>query len=530
MRMSRGKSLPLSAAVLAVATLVVTACSVEGGAASRREHGDKGASLPPLPARFAQQTVDWAGCEGVSSEPVAGAECGWVEVPVDYAAPDKETIRLRVSRVKAQDRSRRLGSLLYNPGGPGAPGAADVADGTWTAGERARARYDLVGFDPRGLGASAPIECPGGVPQEPEDLPRTVADAEKAFTAARALARSCHRGSGTVLAHMDSASVARDLEVLRRVLGDDRLNYTGISYGTFLGRQYMRLFPDKVGRFVLDGVVDPARDMRQVALLDVRTDEEALRRYAADLVARGDLRLGATSEDVVRRITGLVADLERTPLRGPGGRRLTGSAVSAYLRTVTRQENWGRLTDALAAAVDGDAGAFDDMARDGAAGAGEEGAAGDEESAPGQEEQERTEAMGNPAVLCLDSRGAPRSPREMLDLADEFARKSPLFGRGIAWQMLDCATWPIAPTGKVEPVTAPGAPPVLLVSYTDDPQTPLENARAVKAQLADSALLVRTGQGHGAYASETPSQCTDRVVDAYLVDGRLPEGITNCPG
>ncbi|OLZ64115.1 hypothetical protein AV521_36970 [Streptomyces sp. IMTB 2501] len=431
--------------------------------------------------------------------------------------------------MKARDRGRRLGSLLYNAGGPGAPGVVDVADGSWTAGEKARTRYDLVGLDPRGLGASAPISCSGKEPAQPEEPPRTVADAKKAFAGAREFARSCQRGSGKVLAHMDSASVARDLDVLRSVLGDDKLDYTGISYGTFFGQQYRKLFPDRAGRMVLDGVVNPARDMRQVVLLDVRTTEEALRRCADDLVARGDLRLGATGREIVQRITDLVADLERAPLEGPGDRRLTGATVSGYLRTVTNREHWGQLTDDLLAAMNGDAGAFDHMEEEGAAGAGEEGG-GDEKPTPQQEKAERTEDIGNPAVLCLDSRGAPKSPQDMLHVADEFARKSPLFGRAFAWQMLDCATWPIAPTGKVEPIEAAGAPPVLLVSYTTgDPQTPLENAQAVNRQLANSSLLVRKGQGHGAYASQTPSACTDRAVDACLVDGNPPEKIANRP-
>lgn len=137
--------------------------------------------------------------------------------------------------------------------------------------------------------------------------------------------------------------------------------------------------------------------------------------------------------------------------------------------------------------------------------------------------------MSMPAVLCLDSPSAPRSPKEMLDTADAFAEQSPLFGRHYAWQMIDCATWPLAPTGVVEPIKASGAAPVLLVSYTDDPLTPLANARAVHRQLANSSLLVRKGQGHGAYASEDPSACTDRAVDAYLVGGKLPDKVADCP-
>ncbi|MEV0374175.1 alpha/beta hydrolase [Streptomyces sp. NPDC050636] len=520
------KSMALTAGALAAGMLVVTGCGVSGAAATQPDDAKAmNTSVPVLPAHFTQQKVQWTACGAdVTPEAVSGAQCGWVKVPVDYAAPDGETVKLRVSRVPAKDHSRRLGSLLFNPGGPGAGGASDVANGNWQAGGQARARYDLVGFDPRGIAGSGQIKCPDGVAQGPENPPRTEAEAGKAFADATRRAQACQKASGAVLAHMDSVSVARDLDVLRTVLGDAKLNYTGISYGTFIGQQYMKLFPDKVGRMVLDGVVNPAADMRQVTRLDVKTADDAMRRYAQDLVARGDHRLGATTDQILRRLTAFAKKLAQQPLRGADGEEFTDATLSTYLgMAVTAEESWKSLTRALVAALDGDGTAFEHLAAE------MTGESGGKKPTPQEEQAEENVSLSMPAVLCLDSPSAPKSPKEMLDTAEAFAKQSPLFGRYYAWQMIDCATWPIAPTGAVEPIKASGAAPVLLVSYTDDPYTPLANAQAVHRQLDNSSLLVRKGQGHGAYASENPSTCTDRAVDGYLVGGKLPDKAANCP-
>ncbi|MGW1373092.1 alpha/beta hydrolase [Streptomyces sp. NPDC002446] len=516
----------MAAGALAAATLVVTVCGAGGVAAS--QPGDaKGmsTSVPVLPAHFTEQKVRWTACGAdVTPKAVPGAECGWVEVPVDYAAPNGETVKLRVSRVRAEDHGRRLGSLFFNPGGPGAGGASDVANGNWQAGGQARARYDLVGFDPRGIAGSGQITCPDGVAQGPENPPRTEPEAEKTFADAARQSQACRKASGAVFAHMDSASVARDLDVLRTVLGDAKLNYTGISYGTFIGQQYMKLFPEKVGRMVLDGVVNPAADMRQVARLDIKTADDATRRYAQHLVARGDARLGATTGEILRRLTAFAEKLEQKPLRGADGEEFTDTALSSYLGTaVTDEKSWKPLTKALVAALGGDGTAFERFDTE------MTGGSGGQQPTPQEERAEENVSLSMPAVLCLDSPSAPKSPKEMLDTADAFARQSPLFGRYYAWQMIDCATWPIAPKGAAQPVKAPGAAPVLLVSYTEDPYTPLANAQAVHRQLNNSSLLVRKGQGHGAYASEHPSTCTDRAVDTYLVGGKLPDKTAACP-
>lgn len=521
------RSMALSVGLLAVTTMALSACGAAGAATTGPDDATRmNASVPELPARFTQQKVHWTACGAdVTPTAVSGAQCGWVKVPVDYASPDGKTVNLRVSRVQAKDHNRRLGSLFFNPGGPGAGGAADVADGNWQAGSQARARYDLVGFDPRGIAGSGQIKCPDGVAEEPENPPRTESEAEKTFADATRRARACQRASGAVLAHMDSVSVARDLDVLRTVLGDSKLNYTGASYGTFIGQQYMKLFPGKVGRMVLDGVVNPAADMRTVARLDVKTSDDAVRRYADHLVARGDHRLGATTEEILRTLTTFAKKLDRKPLRWADGEEFTDDTLSTYLgMAVTGDASWKQLTPALVGALHGDLTAFDRL--DAAAAD----ASGGEKPTPQEQQTEENESMSMTAVLCLDSPSAPKSPKEMLDTADAFAKQSPLFGRSYAWQMIDCATWPIAPTGAAEPVKASGAAPVLLVSYTDDPLTPLANAQAVHRQLDHSSLLVRKGQGHAAYASEQPSTCTDRAVDRYLVEGKLPGQVTHCAG
>ncbi|MEU4995976.1 alpha/beta hydrolase [Streptomyces sp. NPDC021622] len=507
--------------VLIAGALAAGGCDVGAASAAKNQgRSAAGSSAPALPERFERQRIAWTPCGAdVAEQPVPGAQCGWVEVPVDYAAPDKGTVKLRVSRAKATDHDRRLGSLLYNPGGPGAGGAADVADGNWQAGERARARYDLVGFDPRGIGGSAPITCPDENSLTDHGLdnsPRGKAEAEETYAAAAERAKACRKASGPVFDHMDSVSVARDLDILRAVLGDKRLNYSGTSYGTFIGQQYMKLFPTKVGRMVLDGVVDPAADMRQVTDLDVKSAEDRLLRFAEACAARSACPLGETGGAVVDRINTFVRQLDERPLAGPDDEELTAD-TAAHLLTeqLADEEYWPSLADALESAMLGDA---TPLMRPEPA---------DEESTKEEDERKQAqEALAQSAVLCLDTRGAPRTPQAMLDTAAELAERSPVFGRVNAWTMLDCGTWPVPPKGDVEPIKAPGAAPVLLVSYTDDAATPLSNAQAVQAQLERGSLLIREGTGHGAYASD--SACTDRSVDAYLVNGTLPTKKATC--
>ncbi|MGW6705900.1 alpha/beta hydrolase [Streptomyces sp. NPDC054956] len=533
-------TLTRTAGALAVAALATAGCSAGAADAPRDGAASKGAggtALPALPARFAQQQPHWTPCgPDVVKDALPGAECTWIEVPVDYAAPAKESIELRVSRVKAEDRAGRLGSLLHNPGGPGAGAAADVASGAWKPGDKASARYDLVGFDPRGIGDSAPVGCPTGknAPQGADltRMPRTEAEADKAFAEAGARAKACQKASGPVFAHMDTASVARDLDIIRTVLGDAKLTYVGTSYGTYIGQKYAQLFPDRVGRLVLDGVVDPGRDMRQVTDLDVTVTQAEFQRYAEECAAGGRCPLGATGDEVVSRVTAFVQSLDGKPLPGPDGEELTTTvATDAVTKLLPRKEDWPLLTRALAAGLAGNATPLMSLTKDnGTPDGGDPGDTAGRGRAVGgvapRADADFNSDIAQMAVLCLDSK-APRTARELLDAAETLAGKSPLFGRTNAWSMVDCAAWPVPPAGGPERITAAGAPPVLLVSYTHDVATPLDNARAVQADLGNASLIIREGTGHGAYMSG--SACTDRFVDDYLVEGVLPPKTANCP-
>ncbi|MGW0735539.1 alpha/beta hydrolase [Streptomyces sp. NPDC002851] len=532
--MAKGYLAVPCAAALATVVLVVTGCTPQGTSADHKGTKRDQTERRPVPAHFTQQKIRWAACgPEVTKDALPEAECGWVTVPVDYAAPDRETIKIRVSRLKATDPDRRLGSLLYNPGGPGAGAAADVASGAWTPGDQTTARYDVVGFDPRGIGESASITCPTGkdAPPEPDMtyLPRTQSEADTAITAAAARAKSCQRASGPVFSHMDSTSVARDLDIMRSALDDKKLTYVGTSYGTYIGQKYAQLFPARVGKLVLDGVVDPGMTMQQVTARDVQVAQDTFRRYARHCAAQGSCPFGTTADQVIDEITAFIQDLDENPLPGLDATELTTlAATDALAGILFREEEWPHLTEALDAAMDGDGVPLMRLAEEDEAdpqdGAGR--TEGDRRSPVRRVDADFNSDIAQSAVLCLDSK-APRSARSLLEAAAELAEQSPLFGASNAWTMLDCASWPVSPTGTVEPIIAPDAPPMLLVSFTRDAATPLDNARSVQKNLGTASLITRQGAGHGAYVSG--SACTDRLVDAYLVEGTLPSKNALCP-
>ncbi|MEV5239147.1 alpha/beta hydrolase [Streptomyces cinnamoneus] len=533
------------AAALVALVLLAAGCSPDTGrqgrgrasatapAASAVPRERRQRDLPGLPPAMARQRPAWEACAAEDAPrggrgPRLGAECAWLAVPVDYGAPTGPSIRIRLARVRARAQDRRLGSLVFNPGGPGEAGAAMVAGGLFEATPAVMDRYDLVGFDPRGTGRSAPLACPQGTGGDL--IPRTREQAETEFKAAAGQGESCRRASGPLLAHMDTVSVARDLELLRAALDEPRLHYLGFSYGTYLGQHYAHLFPGRVGRFVLDGLVDPATDQRRTARNDVTALDDSFAGYARACVTLG-CPLGRTPDEVVARTTAFVRDLDAHPVPVPGGGRLTTALAVQGIRTPLYQAaRWPDLTRALVEAMAGSPGALIGLAVEQVR---------VQEQSQGQErrggrfpvpgagatEDDVDPTMARNAVDCLDKPG-PRTPAELLDELAEFEKASPLFGATVAATLYHCAAWPLPPTGRAEPLTAPGAPPMLLVSYAVDPATPLAGARAVLKNLGAGSLVVRRGTGHSAYASG--SDCTDAAVDAFLVEGRLPPPNVEC--
>ncbi|MFI9240544.1 alpha/beta hydrolase [Streptomyces sp. NPDC053079] len=523
--------------VVAVLVLVAGGCVAGGGErgsraspvpASSAPRDPQQRGVPELPAVIAGQQLAWEACSAEDAGRAGAtlrrdADCSWLTVPVDYGAPGEQIIRLRVARVRAAG-AQRLGSLVFNPGGPGEAGAAMVAGGVFEATARVMDRYDLVGFDPRGIGRSAPLKCPQGAGGDL--IPRTREEVDAEFRAAAEQGENCRKASGALLAHMDTVSVARDLDVLRAALGESRLHYLGISYGTYIGQHYAHLFPGRVGRFVLDGVVDPATDQTQTARNDVKSLDDSFASYARACAAL-HCPLGGTSEEIVARTTAFVRDLDAHPVPAPeGGRLTTGLAVQGIRAPLYQSDRWPDLTRALVEAMAGRPGALIALAVEQVQVQTQTSEGSDKSNKAASGNRAPVDpTMARNAVDCLDKPG-PRSAAELLADLGEFERTSPLFGATVAAAMFHCAAWPLAPTGRAEPLTAPGAPAMVLVSWAVDPATPLSNAEAVRRNLRTASLVVRGGTGHSAYASG--SGCTDRAVDEFLVGGRLPPTKAEC--
>lgn len=467
----------------------------------------------PAFERFYAQTPGWEACG-------EGLECASVVVPVDWEEPDGDTIDLAVVRRPATDAEARVGSLLYNPGGPGASGTQLVSQfGEQLVSREARAGYDLVGFDPRGVGDSAPVDCLDDaelddylaydVEAETDDGLADLADQAQGF------ADGCAASAGALLAHLDTPSAARDMDVLRAALGEERLTYLGKSYGTLLGAHYAEQFPQRVGRFVLDGALDPSNGYGDVVLGQAGGLELALRNYlqaCLDGETSGECPLRGSVDEAAEQVQRVIAQAEEQPLTTGTDRELTVTlAVSGIITPLYEDASWPVLDEALAAALVGDgapllrlADLYADRAED------------------GTYNSNLLEAFT--AINCLDY-SVDDAPEAMRALADQLAAESPTFGRFLAFGEVTCGLWPVEPVRPEEPIAASGAAPVLVVGTTGDPATPYQWSQALAEQLDSGRLLTWEGEGHTAYARA--SACVDAAVDAYLLEGVLPgEGAT----
>ncbi|MFF6884904.1 alpha/beta fold hydrolase [Streptomyces sp. NPDC012421] len=465
------------------------------------------ASRAPLPASLTGQRPDWKPCEGDG----AGADwrCATVKVPLDHAKPSGATLPVALIRKEATDRKERIGSLLFNFGGPGASGVDILPQLSGEYGAL-NERYDLVGFDPRGVGRSSGVVCRTDAEQAAaetrvDSTPDTPAEEAAFLKDAAGFGAGCARRSGAVIPYTTTSATARDLDLIRRVLGDDRLHYFGISYGTQLGGAYAHLFPRNVGRLVLDAVVDPTSDTAGHARHQTVGFQRALDNYLKST--------GQSSKAGTARITRLLAELDRRPLEA-GDRRLTeGLAITGIAVTLYAESTWPLLTGALEAAEAGDGGPLLRLA----------------DAYNDRDDQGRysTQSHSQRAISCADSSERPTAA-DARALLPEFRRLSPVFGAFLAWDTAGwCADWPVAGEASTPAASAPGAAPVLVVGTTGDPATPYEGAERMAEELGDGVgiLVTNKGEGHGAYGT---SACVTRTVDAYLLDGKVPAYGTTC--
>jgi pimeloyl-ACP methyl ester carboxylesterase len=510
-------------ALLAVAALLTSACSA--GASTNAATSAADVALAALPRStpaaltpYYGQKARWHGC----GDP--GFECATLKVPLDYDKPADGDVRLAVSRTKATGPGKRLGSLFVNPGGPGgsAIGYLQAYAGIGYPAE-VRARYDMVAVDPRGVARSEPVKCLDGpdmdtyaqtdiTPDDPRETTELV-DAYKKF------AEGCGAHSAKLLRHVSTVETARDMDIVRAALGDAKLNYVGASYGTFLGATYAGLFPGRSGRLVLDGAMDPSLPASRLNLDQTMGFETAFQSFAKDCAQQPDCPLGTkttTTAQAGRNLRSFFAKLDAHPIpTGDADRRSLGEALATtgVIAAMYDESSWAQLREALGSAM---------KEKDGAGLL----VLADSYYARGADGRYSNLMSANAAVNCLDLPPAYDSPEEVEKAVPTFEKASPVFGEGLAWASLNCAYWPVGPTGEPHRIEAEGAAPIVVVGTTRDPATPYRWARALAAQLSSARLLTYEGDGHTAYGRG--STCIDSAIDAYLLRGTPPVDGKRC--
>ncbi|MEP7333355.1 MAG: alpha/beta hydrolase [Terracoccus sp.] len=462
-------------------------------------------------SRFYDQKLTWQAC--------ATFECANLRVPIDYAKPADGEIGIKVLRVKARDQSRRLGSLVVNPGGPGGSGVNYAANADAIVGDPVRRYYDVVGFDPRGVGRSAPVDCLSdrqldtflGTDPTPDDK----AEEQQLLVEAKDLAAGCEQKNAKLLPHLSTVDAAKDMDVLRATIGDPQLNYLGKSYGTFLGSTYAGLFPKRVGRFVLDGVVPPDLTSAELGQGQAQGFELATRAYVQSCVDSGDCILGDSVDEGMQWIRTFLKGLDAKPL--PSGDSAVPELNEAWASlgfagAMYDEGSWGSLTDAIAAAKAGSGAGLMKLADQYAY------------RAPGGNYTNNLLEVIY-AVNCLDRPDSPDlSTYEQY--AKDFAQTAPTWGAFLAWGALPCGVWPVKGGEPPHTISAEGSNTIVVVGTTRDPATIYEWSKRLRDQLSNAVLISRDGDGHTAY--RRGNACVDSAIDSYYVQGITPKDGLKC--
>lgn len=459
---------------------------------------------------YYSQVLAWRSC--------SGGQCATLKVPLDYSDPAGASVDIALLKVPARS-SQPLGAIVVNPGGPGGSGVDYAKAADFIVGPPVRRRYDIVGFDPRGVARSQPIDCLsdrdlddflGGDP-----TPDTPAEQSAFLARAGKLARGCAERSPDLLPQVSTLDAARDMDILRGALRSPTLNYLGKSYGTFLGSTYAGLFPTYVGRFVLDGVVPPDLTSSELSEGQARGFEGATRAYVQDCIDEGDCPLGSTVDEGMAWLQRFLANLDQTPIPISSDERITqlteGWGSIGIAQAMYDQGAWGALTDALAAAQRG---------------------RGDDLMGFANQYANRTPAgsyAGNImeviyAVNCLDRDDS--ADVEVITANEKaFSESAPTWGRFLAWGSVPCGVWKYDPAADPAPITAEGSGPIVVVGTTRDPATIYEWSVQLNDQLENSVLITWDGDGHTAYTRS--NDCVDDAINEYFVSGTVPrDGLT----
>ena len=500
-------------AVLATAALALTGCSLlpkppSGGPTD----------IPAGVEKFYTQELSW-------TEEGDLLDSTTVEVPLDWAEPDGDTVEIAVMRHHADGTA--LGSLLMNPGGPGGSGYDYVRDyAQYLVSPDVLSKFDLIGFDPRGVNHSNPVTCYTDPGDRDQYLYGTYDDAygtqgwiDELTQREKDYAAACAENTGPLLAHIDAASVAHDMDVIRAVLGDDKINYLGYSYGTYLGTMYAELFPDKVGRMVLDGAVDPTVSDLDALATQMGGFESGLRAYMADCQSNdGSCPFTGGVDDGMAQVREVLDGIDAQKLQSSDGRVLDSATLgTAIAENLYSDSLWPDMTVMFNDLYDEQA---DSAFR----------AADDYNGRSGSGTYDDNGADVYAAVTCAEG-DLGTDDTDMLGDIAALKAKAPTIGDYFGYDdtfVLEalCSNWPYPVPDLPTAYDADGAAPILVIGTSNDPATPYANAVSLADQLSSGVLISYEGEGHTIYAQGV--SCVDDTVDAYFIDGTVPDADPNC--
>ena len=505
---------PLTIAIL-TAILAATALLANATPALAQVEHQRGLARDPNSpvdlAPYYSQNLTWSACEG-------GRQCAQLRVPLDYGDAAAGDITVALSRV-LHSSSVSQGSLIVNPGGPGGSGldfATVVAD---EIAPTVAKQFDIVGFDPRGVGKSAPVTCMTGAQTTrwilADPTPVTRAEQEAYMRLASTISTGCLRYSPTIAPHVQTSNTVKDMDIMRAALGEANLNLLGFSYGTSLGALYAQEFPDKVGRMVLDGAVDTSLDGMAISLGQSNAFQQALVRFANDCGRHADCPTRDGKQAVISNINRLLASLNQHTLPSTGYEPLNqAQAITAIFLSMYSPSFWAPLRLALAAANKGSGTDLQKLA----------------DLASDRDGKNHYASNQNSAFLAISCIDAPATPGRLglLAAANSWSRSAPVpeMARAIAWGNAPCSTWFAHPKAPLTQVASTTKAPILIVDTRYDPATPYAWGVAVHKALPTSSLLTYEGDGHTAYGGG--SACIDAAVDTYLLSGVVPPPNKTC--
>ena len=513
------RRLRLVAGLLLATVLAVAGCTVPSFAP------DGSGEAAPTGSTAPTGGADWRDCSDIPKSLVGRPasnmtyECTTVQVPRDWN--DKTTARtygIALIRVRSKAQTNRIGSLLINPGGPGGSGVELAVYLSYGAGlgglpSAVTNQFDIIGFDPRGVGRSDPVKCISDADQDanfasPPD-PVSQAQFDSFVALNKKIVDGCGNKYGDQLVTFSTEQAAKDMDAIRQTVGDPKLSYLGFSYGTLLGATYAQQFPTNIRAMVLDGAVDPKQTFVQGSETQAKGFERAFTNFSA--WCKATPAKCPIAADARKAVTDALAAAEKNPVPGTDGRKATsGWIFLAVISSLYTETGWTALAAAVSALQHGDAKGIFTLADQYA------------ERKPDGTYSNLFDA--NLAVNCSDTKDVP-SVAEVRQLQGEWRKKYPLFGASLAVGMLSCSLWP-GPRDPYPAGAATGAPPIVVVGTTGDPATPYENTADLANMLGVGHVLTWQGEGHTAYPS-TP--CIVQAVDSYLIDLRVPQEGLRCP-